>query len=337
MPARPDRDRRSADRAVSRARDQQGVLSRAQAISCGMSTSAIGRRLDAGQWSSVYPGVYRLSVAPLSGLARVWATWLYVEAPSAHPGQPLESRPSAFLSGEAALWLGGVLDSCPVAVDLAVQGRQVRRQPGLRITRTADLRPHPALVPPRLVLEDAVLAAVHRATTTARVVDLVLAAGQRRLTTPDRIREAADRRPRLRWRGLVLELCADLQDGVHSPLEREYERRVERAHALPRGRRNAREDAPSAGAWYRDIRYRDLRCMVELDGRAAHPVEAAFRDRRRDNHAARTGDTTLRYGWREVVGQPCAVAAEVVSVLRLAGWGGTARACGPGCALADDL
>jgi hypothetical protein len=299
-----------------------------------MSTSAIGRRLDSGQWSSAYPGVYRLSLEPMSDLARVWAAWLYAEAPSAHPGSGRAGRPSAFVSGEAALWLGGVVDSCPATLDLATAGRQVRRQPGLRVCRSTDLRPHPALLPPRLVLEDAVLATVNRFTSAARVVDIVLAAGQRRLTTPERLLAAAELRPRLRWRGLVAELCAELRAGVQSPLEREYERRVERTHALPRGQRNVREDAATGGAWYRDVRYRGLRCVVELDGRAAHPVDVAFRDRLRDNHAARAGDTTLRYGWRDVVGQPCLVAADVVSVLRRAGWDGAPRACGPRCAVA---
>jgi hypothetical protein len=54
----------------------------------------------------------------------------------------------------------------------------------------------------------------------------------------------------------------------------------------------------------------------------------------RDNEVvAEDGTRTLRYGWRSVSGQPCAVAGQVVNVLRSGGWAGTPSRCGPGCAL----
>jgi hypothetical protein len=237
--------------------------------------------------------------------------------------------PSAFVAGEAALWLAGVVDGCPAVIDIAVT-RQVRGQPGVRTARLSSVRAHPALLPPRLVLEAALLSAVGRSTNPARVVDLVLAAGQRRVTTPKRIVDAAAGLDRLRWRSLVIELCADLSDGLQSPLERRYERTVERPHGLAHGVFNSREVAPTSGSVYRDVRYRGFRCVVELDGRAAHPIDEAFRDRRRDNHAARQGDRVLRDGWREIAAEPCGVAAEVAGVLA-AGWSSSAHACGPRC------
>jgi len=41
------------------------------------------------------------------------------------------------------------------------------------------------------------------------------------------------------------------------------------------------------------------------------------------------GEATLRYGWADVLGRPCEVAAQVVAVLRARGWTGKP----PGCAL----
>ena len=70
--------------------------------------------------------------------------------------------------------------------------------------------------------------------------------------------------------------------------------------------------------------------VVELDGRAAHPADEAFRDHRRDG-AAVAGDVVLRYGWRDVVDHPCQVAAEVAAVLQRRGWSGTPLPCGPRC------
>ena len=84
------------------------------------------------------------------------------------------------------------------------------------------------------------------------------------------------------------------------------------------------------GIRYRDVEYR-WGLVRELDGREAHPDHARHRDRRRDNRVTVSGRATLRYGWREVVGDPCEVAAEVAEVLRRLGWPGEARRCGPTC------
>lgn len=74
-------------------------------------------------------------------------------------------------------------------------------------------------------------------------------------------------------------------------------------------------------------------------GRAGRPGgtsdEAAFRDLRRDNDVVAAGDAVLRYGWRDVAGRPCLVAAQIGAVLRGRGWPGLVQLCGPEC-VADD-
>lgn len=329
------------DEVCQLANGQEGVISRRQARSAGMSSSAVARRVTAGRWTCLHPGVYHLGAGSLSPLGRVWAALLYAQSPH-RPGPTTPSEtgrtpgsPDAAVAGQTALWLAGVLDECPATVDIAVPcDRRVRSQPGIRLVRRAAIPTYGSRQPPRLQLEEALLDVVHRSQSPTRVVSLILAAGQRRLTSPQRILLAATPRPHLRWRSLIHDLCGELQAGVHSPLERRYDREVERAHRLPRGRRNERESAPIRGAWYRDVRYDEHGLVVELDGRGAHPIDEAFRDRRRDNHATRRGERTLRYGWREVVGAPCEVAAEVAHVLVLAGWTGRPSPCHPGCTLA---
>ena len=166
------------------------------------------------------------------------------------------------------------------------------------------------------------------------VVTLLLSACQRRLTTAARLRHAAQRRSRMRWRALVKDVLADVVDGVQSTLERRYVRDVERPHGLPRGRRNKGE-GERGHRRYRDVRYRRWRLVVELDGRAAHPEEWKERDDLRDNDIlADEGVRTLRYGWRSVTGKPCATAAQVADVLRSNGWTGSLRACGLDCTAA---
>ncbi len=333
MPAAAGRPAATLVRAL--AAEQAGVVSRAQALGLGLTSSAIGRRTGPGGWRSLHPGVYLVDTGQPSDLTRVWAALLVASGGVApDDGAP----PRAVLAGMTALWLAGALDRCPdvVEVDVAAD-RRVGRRPGVRVTGRARLVRHGALLPPRVPLEVAVLQAVGQARRPEQVVDVVLRVAQRRLSTAARLRAAVHETPRLRWRALVLALCADVDRGVQSPLERRYRQRVERAHGLPDGERNVAELRPEGpGNWYRDVRYRRQRVVVELDGRGAHPLDEAFRDRQRDNQAARAGERALRYGWREVVAAPCEVAAEVAHVLAAAGWLSRARRCGRTCALTPD-
>lgn len=190
---------------------------------------------------------------------------------------------------------------------------------------------HPSRSPTRTRIEHAVLD--HLAIADEEVViDVLTRATQRRMTSPDRLRDTLADRIRHPHRSLIVDVLTDVDDGVQSPLERRYLQDVERAHRLPAGLRNRRE-SDGVRAKYHDVRYGDFSTVVELDGRAAHRPENAFRDLRRDNVLALAGETVLRFGWRDVVGQPCAVAAQVAEALRRHGWSGGGSACSDACIL----
>ena len=74
--------------------------------------------------------------------------------------------------------------------------------------------------------------------------------------------------------------------GAHSLLELRYLRDVERPHGLPAAQRQARARLGSRNA-YRDVLYEQFGVAVETDGAVAHPPEARWRDRERDNASAR--------------------------------------------------
>ncbi len=131
----------------------------------------------------------------------------------------------------------------------------------------------------------------------------------------------------------MLAALSDIDDGVLSQLERLYLRNVERPHQLPQARRQVRVPRPR-GSSYLDNLYESYGVAVELDGRAAHPPQARWLDIHRDNYFAGAGIVTLRYSWADVTGRRCLVAAEVGQVLRLRGWNGRVRQCGPGCLVA---
>lgn len=96
-------------------------------------------------------------------------------------------------------------------------------------------------------------------------------------------------------------------------LEHRYLTRVERPHGLPVGRRQ-RTVRVGRTAAYRDVEYRGLAAVVELDGRFGHELAAdRWADLDRDITSLLVGDTTMRCS------PGCAVADER---LRLPGSGG---------------
>ena len=233
-------------------------------------------------------------------------------------------------------WLGGLLDEPPTPYMSAFLRPGVCcTQPGIRIhlSRALDhAKPtvlHPAAAPPRIRLEVALLDQCE-IDTASQITHLVLSAIQRRLTTADRISTVIDGRSRHRWRGLITTCSAKHEQDVASPLELRYRRDVELGHALPIGIRNRGERRRRAGR-VPGRRYQRWRLIVELDGQETHPDPSAFRDLRRDNRATVGGDATLRYGWRDIAGDPCAVAVQVALVLAGLGWNGRPRPCSPAC------
>jgi hypothetical protein len=305
---------------------QHGVVSRKQALEHGLTDGVIVGHLNARRWQRALPGVYLTFTGPVPSMCRVWAAILY-------------AGPGAMASHETAAWLSGLRDDLPPLVDVTIPGdRRVRRQPGVRLYPCAGAvaTRHPIRTPPQTRLEHTVIDLVAAAETGGQVVDVITRACQRRLTTADRLAEAAARRPTLRWRRLLGDVLEDVRDGVLSALERAWRRDVERAHGLPAGDRNRPEGAVGARR-YRDVRYRKYRMIVELDGSAAHPEERRHQDMARDNLMSEDGERTLRYGWHAVTASPCEAAAQTARMLRRRGWQGRPRQCGPSCGLPPDL
>ncbi|HSZ45045.1 MAG TPA: hypothetical protein VK823_06900, partial [Streptosporangiaceae bacterium] len=209
--------------------------------------------------------------------------------------------------------------------------RRVRRRAGLAIhlSSRAISAVHPARTPARTRLEETVIDLWETARDLDSAVGWVTTALGRRLTTQDKLREAADTRSRLRRRKQLAELLGPDGTGIHSVLEYRYVHNVERPHGLVGAHRQAKARRDGRNE-YRDQLYAEYGIAVELDGRAAHPGDARWRDIHRDNAAAAVGITTLRYGWLEVTTTPCQVAAEIAEVLRARGYS-AARPCSADC------
>jgi hypothetical protein len=231
-----------------------------------------------------------------------------------------------------------LMDRPVAAIHVTISG--TRRLPIIRADRAplivvhhsarlAQAR-HPTRLPPRTRIDETTVDLSQSAANLDEALSWLIRACSRRLVTADLLLAAIQIRPKLRWRTELTGTLTEVSDGVHSVLELRYVRGVERAHGLPRAARQA-VSRLGRRTRYLDNQYRAFGVAVELDGRAAHPAEARWRDIRRDNASAGSGIVTLRYGWADVTEHPCRVATEVASVLRQRGWTGHLQPCGPQC------
>ncbi|SEQ38157.1 type IV toxin-antitoxin system AbiEi family antitoxin domain-containing protein [Microlunatus flavus] len=291
---------------------QSDVVTSAQALGLGLSRHALGRLVDQERWQRLAPGLYVTHNAAVGWEALAW-------------GGVLLGGPAARLGPTASAHAHGLLDDEPEPLDVLVphgsparsrlRWRFVHERPGARDPRCTGS-------PPRLLVPETVLDLCEGA-TARQVEDWVTKSVQRRLTTPQHLERALGRRSRHSRRTLLAELLVDVAEGAESPLELRYLRDVERRHGLPRGRRQRRTATPGI----RDVLYRDFGVVVELDGKLGHEGVGRFRDMSRDNAALMEQLLTLRYGFGDVAGRSCAVAAEVAQLLAWRGWPGPFAPC----------
>src|SRR5258708_33865240 len=96
---------------------QRGVISRGQALECGMSTEAIRVRLRNGRWQGLAAGVYTTFSGEPPRLALIWAGLL-------------AAGPGAAISHQTAAELYQFGRRSPRSIHVTVPGeRQVRRGP----------------------------------------------------------------------------------------------------------------------------------------------------------------------------------------------------------------
>jgi len=301
---------------------QSGVIGRQQALRLGLRSDVIDGLLRTGRWQRMRWGVYATFSGQPNRDARLWAV-------------VLRAGPDAILSHRTAAALFGLAADPGQPVHLIVpRDRQPGRIPGVvvhRVDRAAVAR-HPVLLPPRTRVEETVLDLVATAETQDEAFGWIFRATGQRLTTPERLRTTLATRQKIRWRTQLTQCLDDMANGVSSNLEHRYVLSVERPHGLPAAERQVRI-VRDGRARYLDNLYRPQLVCVELDGRAAHPPGERWRDYRRDNVGATDGIITLRYGWSDVSGQPCRVAAQVAAVLTQRGWPDRLRRCGATCAL----
>ncbi len=299
---------------------QRGVIARSQALSAGVSKGLIDSQLARGRWQRLHNGVYAIFTGIPNREATLWAA-------------VLRAGPGAALSYQTAAELDGLVDKPAPVIHVTIPASRrvaAARDIVVHINRQADLAVHPVRLPPRTRVEETVLDLCESCGSLDQAIGWITSALGRRLTTAQILLEAVNGRARLRWRNDIESVLQPGMAGVHSVLEYLYVRDVEKAHHLPRGKRQV-PAARDRRREYRDVLYDEFALAIELDGRLSHPDDRRWLDIRRDNAAAADGLITLRYGYRDIRMTPCLVAVQIGQVLRVRGWTGTPRACSPCC------
>lgn len=281
---------------------QAGVLSREQCRLFGVGDNVTSRLVSQGWWRRLTPGIY---ITDQQG----WQTdaWAGV----------LMGGGDAVLGAEAAAHLHGLM-SAPATITVFVGDAQPRPVPGWEFIR-ATRRGIGEL--PRTRVADTILDLAGRVSED-ELVAVISDAVSRRQVTLGHLRTALGERTRQPKRKVLADIVGDVSHGVRSALERRYLVDVERAHGLPVGVRQVRTAAGEV-----DVGYDPYGLLTELDGVAHHRGRQLATDRHRDNVHRLQGYTTLRFGWAEVTGDPCAVADEVAAALRACGWTGMPTPC----------
>jgi hypothetical protein len=313
-----------ADRVLAaRIAGQAGLVTRRQLLGAGWSPDAIKWRTTSGRWLQMHRGVYLTTPGRRDWDVRVVGALLAVGPPSCLTGTS---------AGEAwGLTLPSDDDDLPCrAVDVLVPlGRSGQDLPGVRVRRSRyfSTRMHPTAWPPRTT-------APHTALDLAlghgpdRAIALLAKVCQLRLATEAELGEALLARPTQPHRRILAEALGLIGEGAESAAEVRYVRDVEQAHGLPTGIRQL----PAPGSRSRDSAYREVRVIVEIDGRLGHMGWAGQqRANVRDRKAATGGLLTVRGGWPDVAVTPCTFAAELVEIFHDRGWPGRPRRCGVGC------
>jgi very-short-patch-repair endonuclease len=287
-----NRKQSGAVRAI--ARDQEGIVARAQLLTASVSNAAIHRALRSGRLHLIHKGVYSTQAPELASEDALLIAAL------------LAAGDGAVLSHGTAAWRWQLIPAPPTSIELAVP-RDRTPPPGL-VLHESRLRP-----------EDLFLDARFPSTSVPRtLLDLAARYDQRALlralaeaefhhdTRPADVQATLRRgHPGSANLRAALKRHAPGHGKVNSNLERRF-----RALLIKNRIELPLRNEP-LGPFTSDCLWRDHRVAVELDGRQHTRPHQADRDDDRDLWLRRHRYITRRYGERQLHEQPDNVIADL--------------------------
>jgi very-short-patch-repair endonuclease len=300
MPDKRDKSGRDAAIALIASR-QHGVITRAQLVAAGISTSAISDRVTAGRLHRIHRGVYAVGHSKLSEHGRWLAAVL-----ACGEGAVISHLSAAELWGirrraRRLSEAGGRGEEGDVHVTVpATAGR--RRRNGIVLHRSSTLtasdctrRDGIPVTKPARTLED-----LRALLTPAQINAAVREAEFLRLPIADPSGGAGSRNRK-----------SFETDGTRTELERRM-LSVCLRHRIPQPEVNVKVDRFEV-----DFLWPDARLIVEVDGWESHRTRSAFEeDRARDASLAVLGYEVVRFTWRQISEEGPGVARTLRVLLR---------------------
>ncbi len=292
--------------ALALAARQGGVITLPQALGCGLSMSAIKRRVRRGDWQRLFRSVYRLiDMVDPKNLVRA----------------AIAALPSAIASHETAAELHAIPSVQRGMAVVSVHTRSTHTFPGVTVHRNHDLSAShsclvggiPATSLPRTVFD---MGQIVSEKQLRRIVDDLIA--QRRVTVEElRIinDEVAKRgKPGSTSMRSVLAERAEGAEKTATRLELKG-LAVLREAGLPEP--VLEYPIPWNTTKRFDAAYPEAQVAIEWDSLRWHGLIDSFeRDRRRDRAALLHGWSVLRFTWKDVTDHPLDVVTTVRAVLQ---------------------
>lgn len=288
---------------------QHNVISREQAIRCGLTRDALAHRIrPGGPWQRLLPGVY---------LAQTGTPMLAQKEMAAL----LHAGPEAVLTGKAALRSLGIIAEEPAVVDVLVP---VRRQPGsvsfAAIHRTARMPRQVIRKGGRLhTMPARALADAARGMTDLREIRALIAGAiQRGQCAPTALRQELDQGP-IRHSAMLRRVLAEAADGIRSVAEAEFRDLIIRSR-LPRPMFNARLfTVDGTFIAMPDAWWPEAGMAAEVDSREWHLKPADWENTLR-RHAIMSGHgiIALHFTPAQIRSDPATVVSTIEDTLRAA-------------------
>ncbi|MGK2949594.1 MAG: type IV toxin-antitoxin system AbiEi family antitoxin domain-containing protein [Acidimicrobiales bacterium] len=291
------------------ARRRHGVLTRSEALGCGVSPEQLRRAVERGELDRLHPGVYRIAGAPIT-----WHQRLLIGVLASGPGALASHRSAAVLWDLDSSWKG--------RPEIVAQRHRRSRFDDVRRHESKDLDRAGATTRegiPCTGLERTLLD-LGAVVPLERVQPFVDDAIRRGLCSWDDLLHTLATHSRQGRRGCgpmrsILESCY----GTTVPDSR-FNRLVERLLA------DSKAGAPVVEYEVRtadgrfvarvDLAYPALKIAIELDSRRHHlGVDAFESDRQRQNRLELEGWLVLRFTWRTYMDTPWRIVAEVAAAI----------------------
>jgi very-short-patch-repair endonuclease len=282
--------------------EQHLVISRAQALSCGMSSRALHPRIvSSGPWQRLLPGIYLTVTGAVTQEQREMAALLY-------------AGPQSLITGLAAMRRHRLRPPGPDVVDLLIPWTQrCQNAAWVRVHRTRKM-PSEWFVTGKIRFAEAPRAVADTARSLIRFDDVravVCEAVQRKACTVAELAAELDAGPSA-GSALLRKALAEVADGVRSVAEADL-RVLILSSGLPRPVFNAQLiDVDGTLIAVTDAWWQDAGVAAEVDSRAYH-LSAADQDQTTGRHDRLTahGILALHFPPRRIKDDPAGVLREI--------------------------